>query len=116
MIFESGDVYEGQFDEGIPHGQGQFTYASGDVETAEWDKGQGDYNFFENLGSFSVGWDRSQEVIKIFEPFLYCKKIYGNLVKLLADWCWQSEVGQIGWFSMRFPQIFYNIKMAKKIL
>ena len=40
MIFESGDVYEGQFDEGIPHGQGQFTYASGDVETAEWDKGQ----------------------------------------------------------------------------
>ena len=40
MIFESGDVYEGQLDEGIPHGQGQFTYASGDVETAEWDKGQ----------------------------------------------------------------------------
>ena len=25
-----------------------------------------DYNFFENLGSFSVGWDRSQEVIKNF--------------------------------------------------
>ena len=25
--------------------------------------------------------------------------MYGNPVKLLADWCWQSEVGQIGWFS-----------------
>ena len=40
MIFETGDVYEGFFEEGIPNGQGQFTYANGDVETAEWDKGQ----------------------------------------------------------------------------
>ena len=29
-------------------------------------QGKGDYNFFENLGSFSVSWDRSQEVIKNF--------------------------------------------------
>ena len=36
------------------------------------------------------------------------------LLKLFANWCWQSEVGQIGWFSMRFPKIFYNIKMAQK--
>ena len=37
-----------------------------------------------------------------------------NHVKLLANWCWQSELRQIGWFSPRFLELFWNIKMAQK--
>ena len=29
MVFTSGDVYSGDFDQGVPHGQGEFTYANG---------------------------------------------------------------------------------------
>ena len=38
-----------------------------------------------------------------------------NHVKVLADWCWQYELRQIGWFSPRFLELFWNIKMAQKI-
>ena len=43
------------------------------------------------------------------------KKSYSNYVKLLSDWCWQSELGQIGLFSPTFLELFLNIKMAQEI-
>ena len=52
----------------------------------------GRLQFFENLGSFSVGWDRSQEVIKIFEPFLYCKKSMEILLNF-----WPIGAGSLKW-------------------
>ena len=52
---------------------------------------------------------------KIWAIFIF-QKSSGNHVKLLADWCWQSEVGQIGWFSSRFPELFWNMKMAQIFL
>ena len=73
--------------------------------------------FSENLRWFSVGWKRSQQVFKKnLSHFYISKKNSRNHVKLLADWCWQSEVGQIGWFSARFLKIFWIIKMAKIFL
>ena len=33
MSFVSGDVYDGSFLDGVPHGPGRFTYASGDVSS-----------------------------------------------------------------------------------
>jgi len=43
---------------------------------------------------------------KKFEPFLYLKKVLETMSNNLADWWWQSEEGQICWFSPRFPELF----------
>ena len=36
MSFVSGDVYDGSFLNGVPHGPGRFTYASGDVSSKSY--------------------------------------------------------------------------------
>ena len=40
MTFQSGDIYQGEFEENLPHGKGEFIYINGDNEMALWDKGQ----------------------------------------------------------------------------
>ena len=32
--------YQGEFQENLPHGKGEFVYMNGDKEVAIWDKGQ----------------------------------------------------------------------------
>ena len=40
MTFKSGDIYQGEFQENLPHGKGEFMYTNGDNEMAIWEKGQ----------------------------------------------------------------------------
>jgi len=35
LTFANGDVYEGETEDGIPHGKGKMTYADGKVEEGE---------------------------------------------------------------------------------
>ena len=49
VTYPSGDVYEGQFQDGLRHGRGTFTYASGDVFKGDYQNdlmhGRGTYTF-----------------------------------------------------------------------
>ena len=49
MIYANGNFYEGEWNNGIIHGQGKMTYAKGDVYEGEWKDGkrhgQGKYTF-----------------------------------------------------------------------
>jgi hypothetical protein len=39
-FWDNGDRYEGEFVDGICHGDGTFTYASGRTITGQWDAGK----------------------------------------------------------------------------
>ena len=36
LKYANGDVYEGDFDEGVEHGKGTLKYANGDVYEGDW--------------------------------------------------------------------------------
>ena len=62
--------------------------------------------FSEELQCGLTDW--SQEVIKKLSHFYIVNFFHRNLVKLLADWSWQSEIGQIGWFSTFFYDLLFR--------
>ena len=59
-----------------------------------------------------MGWERSQQLIKRLGQAIFILQT----LKLFAEWCWKSEMGQIGWFCPKFLELFLNIKIAQKYL
>ena len=58
--FATGDVYEGEWAEGKMHGRGKYSYASGNVYEGEWaeEKKHGKGTFTYASGAVEVGWAR----------------------------------------------------------
>lgn len=50
MKFSSGDIYEGEWVNDTPQGQGTMIYSSGNIYKGNWDGG-----FYHNFGTLTVG-------------------------------------------------------------
>jgi len=58
MLRSNGEVYEGEFCEGKPHGKGKLTHSDGTVIVGTWTNGEKDYEYtdedYENAGGDAV--------------------------------------------------------------
>ena len=65
------------------------------------------------VGSFSIDRDSIQlPLCQIWAIFIK-QKTWCRLFKVWADWCWQSGIRQIGWFSKSLHHLFCFIKLAQ---
>ena len=57
MVFSDGDVYDGEWKDGMRHGKGRMTYSDGDIYDGEWmeDKGHGQCTYIRHDGHKYVG-------------------------------------------------------------